>query len=105
REKYNYPPFTKIINIYLRHKDAVMCDRAAVILAKKLREIFGSRVLGPEKPFVSRIALWYIEAIMLKVESGASMRKVKDILRQVYESIASLPEMKAAKIYYDVDPV
>ncbi|MDE7403031.1 MAG: primosomal protein N' [Muribaculaceae bacterium] len=25
REKYNYPPFTKIINIYLRHKDAVMC--------------------------------------------------------------------------------
>ena len=61
RERYAYPPFTKIINIYLRNKDGNMVDRAAVIYAKKLREVFGTRVLGPEKPFVGRIALWYIQ--------------------------------------------
>ncbi|MGM9816993.1 MAG: primosomal protein N' [Lepagella sp.] len=105
RERYAYPPFTKIINIYLRNKDGNMVDRAAVIYAKKLREVFGTRVLGPEKPFVGRIALWYIQSIMLKIESGASMSKVKQILRQIYEQAAVWPDFKSTQIYYDVDPV
>lgn len=105
REKFNYPPFTKVINIYLRNKDASTVDRAAVLFTKKLREVFGPRVLGPEKPFVSRVALWYIQTIMLKIESGASMKKVKEILRRVYEQTASWPDMKSTQIYYDVDPV
>lgn len=104
RQKYAYPPFTKVINVYLRNKDAQTVDRAAVIYTKKLREIFGSRVLGPEKPFIGRIALWYIQSIMLKVEAGASMKKVKEILRGVYEQTASWPDMKTTQIYYDVDP-
>ena len=58
-----------------------MADRAATAMTMKLREIFGSRVLGPVKPFVSRVALWYIQSIMLKVEAGASMSKVKRLLR------------------------
>lgn len=105
RERYTYPPFTKIINIYLRNKDGNMVDRAAVIYAKKLREVFGTRVLGPEKPFVGRIALWYIQSIMLKIEAGASMSKVKQILRQIYEQAAAWPDFKSTQIYYDVDPV
>ncbi|MDE6006814.1 MAG: primosomal protein N' [Muribaculaceae bacterium] len=104
REKFHFPPFTKVINIYLRNKDAATADRAAVIYAKKLREVFGSRVLGPEKPFVSRIALWYIQSIMLKIEANASMKKVKTILRQIYEQCASWPDIKSTQIYYDVDP-
>lgn len=105
RERYAYPPFTKIINIYLRNKDGNMVDRAAVIYAKKLREVFGTRVLGPEKPFVGRIALWYIQSIMLKIEAGASMSKVKQILRQIYEQAAAWSEFKSTQIYFDVDPV
>lgn len=104
RERYGYPPFTKVINVYLRNKDSAAADRAATLYALKLREIFGNRVLGPEKPFVSRVALWYIQSIMLKIEANASMRKVKEILRRVYEEAASRPEMKATQIYYDVDP-
>ena len=105
RERYFYPPSSKVIGIFLKNKDSRMADRAATTLTTKLREIFGNRVLGPEKPFVSRVALWYIQSIMLKVEAGASMRKVKQLLRQCYESVAALPEMKSTLIYYDVDPV
>lgn len=104
RKEYNYPPFTKIINVYLRNKDSRICDRAAVMYAKMLRDVFGNRVLGPEKPFVSRVALWYIQCIMLKVEAGASMKKVKEILRNIYEKAAAWPDMKSTQIYYDVDP-
>lgn len=105
REKYAYPPFTKVINVYLRNKDSAMAEKAAVKYTLKLKEIFGSRVLGPEKPYISRVALWYIQSIMLKIESGASMVKVKQILRKIYEEAAIWPEMKTTQIYYDVDPM
>ncbi|MDE6022420.1 MAG: primosomal protein N', partial [Muribaculaceae bacterium] len=105
RQKYFYPPFSKIINVYIRNKDAATCDAAAVMLAMALREVFGSRVLGPERPFVSRVNTWYLQQIMLKIESGASMKKVKALLRQVYERIAADPRIKSSQIHYDVDPV
>ncbi len=105
RSRYAYPPFTKVINVYLKNKDAMVCDRAAVIFTMELRKVFGERVLGPEKPFVSRVATWYLQSIMLKVEAGASMKKVKDLLRQVLASIAAMSEIKSSIIYYDVDPV
>ncbi|MDE6072430.1 MAG: primosomal protein N', partial [Muribaculaceae bacterium] len=104
RQRYAYPPFTRIINIYLKNKDSATADAGAVILTNALREVFGPRVLGPEKPFVSRVALWYIQSIMLKVEAGASMKKVKDILRAVHARIAHLPQIKSSMLYYDVDP-
>ena len=104
RQRYAYPPFTRIINIYLKNKDSAIADAGAVILTNALREVFGPRVLGPEKPFVSRVALWYIQSIMLKVEAGASMKKVKDILRAVHARIAHLPQIKSSMLYYDVDP-
>ncbi|MCM1370192.1 MAG: primosomal protein N' [Candidatus Amulumruptor caecigallinarius] len=104
REKYNYPPFSKVINIYLRNKDSATLDRVAALYSIKLREIFGNRVFGPEKPFVSRVALWYIQSIMLRVEVGASMKKVKALLRKIYEDAAAWPDLKATQIYYDVDP-
>lgn len=105
RAKFAYPPFTKVINIFLKNKDAMACDHAAVTLAKAMRQVFGERVLGPEKPFVSRVATWYLQSIMLKVEAGASMKKVKDLLRQITASIAADPAIRTSQIYYDVDPV
>lgn len=104
RQRYRYPPFTKVINIYLKHKDAAIVDRMAVTYAQELHRIFGERVLGPEKPFVSRVALWYLQCIMLKVESNVSMKKVKALLHQLYERMAALPDMRGTVLYYDVDP-
>lgn len=105
RRKYAYPPFTKIIIIYLRNKNPEMCDKAAIDFTMALRKVFGDRVLGPEKPYISKIASFYIQSIMLKMENGVSMKKVKDILREVYASLANTQEMKSTLLHYDVDPV
>ncbi len=106
RRKYCYPPFTKIINVYLKHRDESMLITAASQYAARLKELFGNRVYGPEEPHVSRIQSLYIRKIMLKVETEASMRKVKEILRTTYESyISQNVQMKALIIYYDVDPM
>lgn len=105
RQRYRYPPFTRVVNIYLKHKDAATVDSLAVSYTMALRRTFGQRVLGPEKPYVSRVSTWYLQSVMLKVESEASMAKVKALLREIYIRMASDPRMKQAMVYYDVDPV
>lgn len=105
RQRFAYPPFTKIVNIYLKHKDERMVNSLAVNYVLELRKIFGNRVLGPEKPIVGRVANYYIQSIMLKMEANASMRKVKDLLRTVYERVSIDKNMRSSILYYDVDPV
>lgn len=105
RRKYAYPPFTRIINIYIKNRDYNTAAAVAVEYALRLRDIFGNRVLGPEKPFIARVANWHLQTIMLKVESQASMKKVKEILHNLYLHCAPDPRMKSSVIYYDVDPV
>ena len=105
RKLFNYPPFTRIIYIYLKHRNNDTLSEIATIYASHLRQLFGNRVFGPEEPIISRIQSLYIRKIMLKVETNASMKKVKHILRDVYEQMHQQPRMKGMVIYYDVDPM
>ena len=106
RHQFGYPPFTKVINIYLKHRDDTTVGELAVRYSGLLHHVFGSRVLGPIAPFVARVQNMYIRQITLKMETAASMAKVKKILRDLYEQmIAADTRMKAVKLYYDVDPV
>lgn len=107
RQRYNYPPFTRIIDIYIKHRDANAVNDVAVIYGRHLRELFGNRVFGPEEPSIGRIQSLYIRKIMLKIEINASMKKVKEILRNLFERLhdARIQAMRGAVIYYDVDPM
>ena len=106
RKQFGYPPFTKVINIYLKHRDDATVGELAVRYSSLLHQVFGARVLGPMAPFVARVQNLYIRQITLKIETGASMAKVKKILRDLYEQmLAADARMKTVRLYYDVDPV
>lgn len=105
RRLFNYPPYTRVIYIYLKHRDNDTLTEIATIYASRLRELFGNRVFGPEEPMIARIQSLHIRKIMLKVETNASMKKVKTILRNTYEQMHQLPRMKGMIVYYDVDPM
>lgn len=105
RRRYGYPPFTKIINIYLKHRDDTAVTEVSVRYTNLLHQVFGQRVMGPEAPLVARIQQLHIRQIVLKMENAASMRKVKNILRQCYEQLLQLDSRaKSTILYYDVDP-
>lgn len=104
RKAFLYAPFSRIIYIYLRHKNQDALSDIAVRYADLLRKTFGSRISGPEEPAISRIQQLYIRKIMLKVEVGASMKKVKEILLAAHENMASLSQFKGTIVHYDVDP-
>jgi len=104
RRRYAYPPFSRVIYLYVKHRDAARLRLIADAYAARLRGLFGSRVYGPEEPSVARVQGLYIRKIMLKIETDASVSKVKDILRQTYVEMHSADLMKGTVVYYDVDP-
>lgn len=105
RRRFGYPPFTKIIMLYVKHREEAEAARLATRYAGELQKVFGTRVLGPAKPPVARISNYYIQTIMLKIEAVASMIKVKKFLFEIYSRMAADRSFRNAQVYYDVDPV
>jgi primosomal protein N' (replication factor Y) len=104
RRLFNYPPFCRMIRITLKHHDRTMVNSFSKILGENLKSIFGTRVLGPEEPLISRIQLWYLKTILLKIEKDKSSSKAK---KMILNSIGMLEKEKGAsglRIAIDVDP-
>lgn len=105
RQERFYPPFSRMIIIYLKHREEATLQVLAEQYGTRLRALLGKRVSGPDKPAVARVQSLHIRRFMLKIETGASMIKVKELLRKLYEDMhISVPAMKGIMIYYDVDP-
>lgn len=104
RQIYKYPPFYRLINLSVKHKDAVVNRKAAIMLGNQLRTVFGDRILGPQEPPINRIATYFIQRIILKIEKKGSPAKVKNLLMEVIHSINARPEFRQVLIQVDVDP-
>lgn len=105
RKLFRYPPYYRLVYIYLKHKDNARLDSLSHMTASVLTNIFKERVLGPDKPPVARIQSLYIRKIVLKIENNASLQKIREILVKTQEWIMSRPESNGLSIYYDVDPL
>ncbi len=104
REQFNYPPFSRLIFINVKHKDANVLQIAAQTLANNLRAQLGARVLGPEQPLVARIRNYYIKQIILKIERKAAVQKVKSILSSTIKDFNAQKEFRSVITQIDVDP-
>ena len=102
RKLFRYPPYYRLVYVYLKSRDEAMLGKAAEEMAARLRGVFGTRVLGPDKPPVSRIQTLFIRKIMLKVELDAPLRRVRASLLEARRQLA---EYKSLIVYYDMDPM
>ena len=105
RNLFKYPPFYRLIYVYLKHRKEEVLDQAADLMAGYLRNGLGSRVLGPDRPPVSRIQTLFIKKIVVKIEQQASMSKVREYLQQVQRAIVEDERFRSLLVYYDVDPM
>ena len=104
RKAFFYPPYARLLNLLLRHRDPVTLRRAANALAAALRERFGRRVLGPTAPPVDRVRGEYLATLLLKVEAGASLARAREAVRGILDRVVKSPECKGVTILCDVDP-
>lgn len=105
RREFNYPPFCRLIYLWLRHRDEMQVDGASHRLAARLGTPAGVEVLGPERPFVSRVNLKYIRKIVLKVPRTASAASVRSWITDAVASIKSEAGMSSLSITFDIDPI
>lgn len=104
RELFRYPPFCRIIFIFLKHRDEPTIERMANEMGRLLRQVFNeSRVLGPDAPSVSRVQMMHIRKLILKLEPTVPMPAVRERLLALQQQILSMPNYKSAQIYYNVD--
>jgi len=104
RREFKYPPFTRLIFINIRHKDADLLNIASKEFANSLRTHLGYRILGPEQPLVSRVRNYYIKQVIIKSDKSTSLPKVKSILKEVMLQFQSEKEFRSVNFQIDVDP-
>lgn len=105
RQLFRYPPFFHIINVYLKHKDEPTVTAAAEALGALLRQWFGDRVLGPDKPAVARVKAMCIRKMVVKLENGLDRAKVRLYLNKGKDVVLQDNRYKSVGVYFDVDPL
>ncbi len=104
RRLFHYPPFYKLIYVYLKHKDENRADTAALEMGGRLRQWLGARVLGPDKPSVQKVRTMFIRKIMLKLEPGIDMNRVRQCLTAAKQQMEQDKRYSSLMVYFDVDP-
>ena len=105
RQLFKYPPYYRLIYVYLKNRKEDLLGLMARTMAEKLRAVFGNRILGPDNPPVARVQTLYIKKIVIKIEANASMKKVRDQLLRVQREMVEDERFRSLIVYYDVDPM
>ncbi|MCS2833761.1 primosomal protein N' [Bacteroides fragilis] len=105
RQMFHYPPYYRMVYVYLKNRNETLLDVMAHTMAEKLRALFGSRILGPDKPPVARIQTLFIRKIVVKIEQNAPMSRARELLLRVQREMIEDERFKSLIVYYDVDPM
>lgn len=105
RQMFHYPPYYRMVYVYLKNRNETLLDVMAHTMAEKLRALFGNRILGPDKPPVARIQTLFIRKIVVKIEQNAPMSRARELLLRVQREMIEDERFKSLIVYYDVDPM
>ena len=105
RQQFHYPPYYRLIDVYLKHRTDSLVETAGIELASRLRQWFGLRVLGPDKPSVAKVKSLSIRKLVLKLELGLNMADVRKYLALAQQQMLQDKRYASLQVYYDVDPL
>ena len=105
RQQFNYPPYYRLIYVYLKHRSDAVVETAGIEMASRLRQWFSARVIGPDKPSISKVKSLSIRKVILKLELGINMPEVRKYLALAQQQMLQDKRYSSLQIYYDVDPL
>ena len=105
RQAFHYPPYYHLVYVYLKHRYDDVVNTASIELGSRLRQWFSGRVLGPDKPAVAKVKSQNIRKLVLKLENGIDMKKVREYLLMAQQQMLADKRYSSLQIYYDVDPL
>lgn len=105
RRLFSYPPFHRLVYVFLRHRHDDVVETAGIEMGSRLRQGLGERILGPDKPSIARVKNLHIRKIVIKLENGIDPKAVRLYLRTVQQQLLQDKRYAALQVYYDVDPL
>ncbi|MBN2667852.1 MAG: primosomal protein N' [Bacteroidales bacterium] len=105
RYEFGYPPYVRLIELTLKHKQEHLLLKAALILQKDLNEnLSGIPILGPQVPIINRIQNYYLSNILIKLPKNQYLDQYKAIILQRTDAIRNVDVFKSLIVQIDVDP-
>ena len=105
RQQFHYPPYVRLVYIYLKHRNDGLVETAGLEMGSRLRQWFGARVLGPDKPAVAKVKSLAIRKLVLKLEMGLNITDVRKYLTLAQQQMLQDKRYSSLQIYFDVDPL
>lgn len=105
RQHYGYPPFVRLMQITLKHKEEDVAKQAAYAVAKVLRPMLGDHLFGPEEPYIKRINNYYRQQFIVKLEKRPGIGELKQSIVAKVKEVLLQSEFKSVRVAFDVDPM
>lgn len=102
RERYKYPPFTRLIQIELRHKERFHLENQAAFWAQKLTQV-GIPHIGPEYAPIALLGGLFRIHILMKLPLNYAYKPLREWLTQTYKHFKSTFSSHAAVMTFHVD--
>ena len=105
RQRFQYPPFVRLIKVTLKHKKPQLLNAGVDIFAKALKQKLGQRVIGPAIPSIPRIRGYYLTDLLIKMEKDAkTIAFVKTLLKDTTDQLHQMRGFSTIRVTLDVDP-
>jgi primosomal protein N' (replication factor Y) len=105
RQEFNYPPFSRLIKVTLKHRDQNVVQKGSQFLINSIKSLSHLQVLGPTVPPVPRIQNQYIRTALIKLSRGKHVTQVKRQLVSLLGDFKQHPQFKSVQVMLDVDPM
>jgi len=106
RQKFFYPPYSRIILITFKHKFKDIAENAAHVFAIGLKKDFGNYIIGPASPPVGRIRDQYLMEILLKIPKDPTViNHAKTAIQQQTAILNNDKKFRSVMVIPDVDAV
>jgi primosomal protein N' (replication factor Y) len=103
RRNFQYPPYFRLLQIKLKHRDYEKLREGATWLYNVLKQHVAVPILGPEEPAINRIRNEYIRIILIKIPNNANLIGTKNIIKKALVSFEATSQYRAIKTTINVD--
>jgi len=105
RKDFQYPPFTRLIKITLKHRDQKTVLDAAQKLGLDLAELPKTILFGPAEPPIARVRNLFIQEILLKINRDSDhVKQIKSTLKEKISMLNITKNFSTVNVQVDVDP-
>ena len=104
RQRFFYPPYSRIILLTFRHKFKEVAGGAAQYFAQAMKKDFGKFLVGPAEPVVNRIRNQYLMEILLKLPKDSHIiNACKKMFQEQTAVLHNDKKFRSVVVIADVD--